>query len=26
LTLCGFARGERVNVYSHPERILGGSG
>jgi len=26
LTLCGFARGERVNVYTHPERILGGSG
>jgi FdhD protein len=26
LTLCGFARGARVNVYTHPERILGGSG
>jgi FdhD protein len=26
LTLCGFARGERVNVYTHPQRILGGSG
>ena len=21
LTLCGFARGERVNVYAHPERV-----
>jgi FdhD protein len=21
MTLCGFARGERVNVYTHPERI-----
>ena len=21
LTLCGFARGERVNVYTHPERV-----
>jgi len=23
LTLCGFARGESVNVYTHPGRILG---
>ena len=23
LTLCGFARGERVNVYTHAERIIG---
>jgi FdhD protein len=23
LTLCGFARGSRVNVYTHPDRILG---
>jgi FdhD protein len=23
LTLCGFARGKRVNVYTHPSRILG---
>src|SRR5918912_1114483 len=22
LTLCGFARGSRVNVYTHPERVL----
>jgi FdhD protein len=21
LTLCGFARGERVNVYTHPQRV-----
>jgi FdhD protein len=24
LTLCGFARGGRVNVYTHPERVTGG--
>jgi FdhD protein len=23
LTLCGFARGNRVNVYTHPQRISG---
>jgi FdhD protein len=23
MTLCGFARATRVNVYTHPERILG---
>jgi FdhD protein len=23
MTLCGFARGGRVNVYSHPDRVLG---
>jgi FdhD protein len=23
MTLCGFARGERVNVYTHPERVQG---
>jgi FdhD protein len=23
ITLCGFARGDRVNVYTHPERVLG---
>ncbi len=23
LTLCGFARGERVNVYTHPQRSVG---
>src|SRR5438270_3732348 len=22
MTLCGFARGERVNVYTHPERVI----
>jgi FdhD protein len=21
VTLCGFARGESVNVYTHPERV-----
>jgi FdhD protein len=24
ITLCGFARGEKVNVYSRPERVAGG--
>ena len=23
MTLCGFARGGRVNVYTHPERVQG---
>ncbi len=23
MTLCGFARGERVNVYTHPHRVIG---
>jgi FdhD protein len=23
MTLCGFARGTRVNVYTHPERVNG---
>ena len=23
LTLCGFARGSRINVYTHPQRITG---
>jgi FdhD protein len=23
MTLCGFARGTRVNVYTHPERVEG---
>jgi len=23
MTLCGFARGDRVNVYTHPERVQG---
>ena len=23
MTLCGFARGTRVNVYTHPERVVG---
>jgi FdhD protein len=21
ITLCGFARGKRVNIYTHPERV-----
>ncbi|MBQ3078290.1 MAG: formate dehydrogenase accessory sulfurtransferase FdhD, partial [Clostridia bacterium] len=22
VTLCGFARGDRMNLYTHPERLL----
>jgi FdhD protein len=22
ITLCGFARGDRVNIYTHPQRVV----